>query len=1191
VIEKVFALKWRTITCSLEIMARSLVACSEGIKLAESALTGKGWSREVLAGKVTVENSRGQKAINKQTIDKFFAGKTVDRPYFVGICKTLELDWEVISGINKAPVEVAPSESLDNSDGLQSIIQSYLNFVLKEQNDPYIPTDAIQQEQRILGKQAEGQSEAKEEQIPAIPNSERIHALSGDHVSSIKLDINEKSRVSAPENFEFGIAEQIPQPVMKELRKYALGDRREHVILSGRPGSGKSKALQQLRLTLAQEGLVPVLVKLKGDQSIPEMIQGEFRRAKQKVSLEQIDDWLLVDQLVLLLDGVNEIPNDNLQRKLESFRQDNSTVPMIFTTRDFLVCRDLGIRRRLEMKPLSKLQMREFAKQRSLSPVDAETLLEQLDNQLREIAETPLFLTMLCDIFRVSETREIPKSKGELFREFDHKYEKIKGLTDFSANFRRFKPELLQHLAFTMMKRDLTSSNTKKFWLTIDRKIAEKEIEKFLNGCQVANSAIKAKEWIENLTKYHLLQNSADLREVEFPHQLFHEYYAAEKLLRMLSDSHSAPVTKQRFQHCYLNYSRWTEAIGIALSLTDNKDQSTMIVESAMSIDLLLGSKLIGSMQLDFQKNLIDDLCKKEIDDWLKIYLLGYTRSTESITKLLSFLESDDLDIAVKSVAALRKINDSRIIPELKARMDRIEKYIEPNIKLSWLGNSECKELSFKAVKLEVEIKKLIVELSPEADEQIIDEVISDLTICTDYSMERNEINKIIVVSTKKGAKDIEGKLLLKLEESNEINEINHLSSILSDLQSKEASSILVKRLNESDFIVIQALGYFDDETSTVALVKLLSHSDENIRDKACKILIDSRRIKATSSLVDLLENQDFYIRFNSAIVLAEFNNEISIKVLVEGLNHERHEVRAESAKLLGKINPIETKCWLVNALKDPVYYVRRNAAISLANSGFKEALPELFKALSYCYDPIPLVFSEEDLANPGNNDIINQWKLENYAYNYKSINIEIINALGNNAFDTEEVHIRLWEVLRKGNKFAVTALAKFRITEMEFGITKMASHLIEILGTNDYEVQLNQIIGLITDLINQSEPSQRNSMILDIIGRLNDLGTHKKYYFVEKLAIVLTKVDSEYLIHYLPELSEMLNRNMGEQILWIIESIQASCGFYNYDIHCSPPVQTQANEGECHKVQIKANEVKIFENVQNYHESSQNST
>jgi predicted NACHT family NTPase len=119
-------------------------------------------------------------------------------------------------------------------------------------------------------------------------------------------------------------------PVLEGLRKYALGDQKEHVILAGRPGSGKSTALQQLRLVLAAEGLVPILVQLKGDRPIPEMIQGEFRRAKQKVSLDQIDDWLLADRSVLLLDGVNEILTNDFRRGLAKFRDQNVTVPMIY---------------------------------------------------------------------------------------------------------------------------------------------------------------------------------------------------------------------------------------------------------------------------------------------------------------------------------------------------------------------------------------------------------------------------------------------------------------------------------------------------------------------------------------------------------------------------------------------------------------------------------------------------------------------------------------------------------------------------------------------------------------------------------------------------------------------------------------------------------------------------------------------
>ncbi len=149
-------------------------------------------------------------------------------------------------------------------------------------------------------------------------------------------------------------------PVLAGLRRYALGDEREHVLLAGRPGSGKSTALRQLLVELAADGLVPVLVQLKGDRTVPELIKAEFRARKVRVTDEQIEDWLVADRLILLLDGVNEMPTEELRRSLAQFREDNRTVPMIFTTRDLSLGGDLGIGKRLEMKPLSERQLREF---------------------------------------------------------------------------------------------------------------------------------------------------------------------------------------------------------------------------------------------------------------------------------------------------------------------------------------------------------------------------------------------------------------------------------------------------------------------------------------------------------------------------------------------------------------------------------------------------------------------------------------------------------------------------------------------------------------------------------------------------------------------------------------------------------------------------------------------------------------
>jgi predicted NACHT family NTPase len=56
-------------------------------------------------------------------------------------------------------------------------------------------------------------------------------------------------------------------PVLAGLRRYALGDDREHVLLAGRPGSGKSTALRQLVVELVADGMVPVLVQLRSLQT------------------------------------------------------------------------------------------------------------------------------------------------------------------------------------------------------------------------------------------------------------------------------------------------------------------------------------------------------------------------------------------------------------------------------------------------------------------------------------------------------------------------------------------------------------------------------------------------------------------------------------------------------------------------------------------------------------------------------------------------------------------------------------------------------------------------------------------------------------------------------------------------------------------------------------------------------------
>lgn len=494
-----------------------------------------------------------------------------------------------------------------------------------------------------------------------------------DALLPLQVEILAKRDQKLEKDQEIPIEHQEEQlPVLEGLRKYALGANREHIILAGKPGYGKSTALQQLQLALVAEGLVPILLQLKGSKSIPEMIQGEFRRAQQRVSLEQIDDWLLANRLVLLLDGVNEIPTDNLRRDLIDFREQNSTVPMILTTRDLALGGDLGISRRLEMKPLTVLQMQEFVGQRL--PEVGRKLLEQLGDRLREIAETPLLLKMLCDVF--GKTGQIPENKGELFRLFDREYEKFKVLPAVSEDFRRFKPEILQHLAFVMMTGDV--SKPTEFWLTIDRGLAEREIEKFLID-RVIDPAIKAKEWLENLLEHYLLQVAVDVNQVEFHHQLFQEYYAAEKLLNMFQDCHPDVTEDKRFQHFYLNYLKWTEVILIALPLLNNKE---LVVKLALDIDLVFGWYLLEALQQS--KSILDNYKanqqilkfrkSKKFQRRISLNLPHEKKNTyENKQQSLNFLKSNNNNYEGKESAIISLShykNDPKVINELNLILD-----------------------------------------------------------------------------------------------------------------------------------------------------------------------------------------------------------------------------------------------------------------------------------------------------------------------------------------------------------------------------------------------------------------------------------------------------------------------------------------------------------------------------------------
>ena len=643
------------------------------------------------------------------------------------------------------------------------------------------------------------------------------------------------------------------------------------------------------------------------------------------------------DRFILLLDGVNEIPNEDLRCQLAQFREDNPTVPMIFTTRDLSVGGTLGIEKRLEIQPLSSRQIQDFVGQ--YLPEHGETLLGQLGDRLRELAETPLLLKMLCDVFD-PVTQQLPQSQGELFRLFDAKFDDLKGVPPVSADFRRFKPELLRHLAFSMIQGDPTKPT--EAWWTLERNRAEKILEDTLTD-RIDNPGQKAKEWLEDLLQHHLLQVANNPREIEFHHQLFQEYYAAEELLLCLPELLQDENT---FKQDYLNYLKWSESIALMLSIVNSEKQALKVVELALDdVDFMLGVRLVGGIQSQSKKSAIELINNLEIPQILKIELLKEIRSIYSIEKLIEILNSQNptrvrthvietlkyIDIKASTNVALQALDDPNTdvrriaVKELFFYIFDNDLAIDGLLKALDDEDSHVRHLSANALigipgrlHSQAVLKRLMKNLENE-NVSIRNKAFQ----IAEFIDSQKIINRWVetAISPYQNLFWNEGK---KRERSNINSKADRLIKILNELNSdfcmnerageklaneEEANLIFDNYRQASD----KCRETSDERTSVVAnfvnsisigeigvndLLLKLKDIDPLIRSAASEALGFTGSESAVNGLLNSLEDE-YDIRVSSAKALGRIGNELAIEGLLKALDNADYDLSGEISKAL----------------------------------------------------------------------------------------------------------------------------------------------------------------------------------------------------------------------------------------------------------------------------------------------------
>ncbi len=433
--------------------------------------------------------------------------------------------------------------------------------------------------------------------------------------------------------------------VLDGLREFAS----KHVLLLGKPGSGKSTTIKQLLGAEAKkcqddlEHPIPVLIELRRldeknsfDIAMNTLIAKSLGVRGFRLEVNDIPKLLDEQEFLLLLDGLNELPSSS--RSLADWRETFAHIPMMFTSRELGEENYLGITDRLQIRPLSNEQVDKFISNKldkSLAP----KLKQALNYHLREITDNPMLLGMLCKTFQKSST--IPKNQGELFRQFTYdEYEKHKpkgSVVPRSDVFFDFRDDVLQELSFFMMD---AGGNAKNLWLQVDRHQAERHLEEYFKERGESDAPSKVKKWLDDALNFHLLQRAADKNKIEFTHQLFQEYYAAVWLLK-----HIAEISNDQLSTYYLNPIKWTESVLILMDLMLDESQTERIINQALNVDVTFAAKLSGRVREEWQEYifnvLFSHLKKKQANEYIIAKIIRFNQTRYAAERIIEFLDEN----------------------------------------------------------------------------------------------------------------------------------------------------------------------------------------------------------------------------------------------------------------------------------------------------------------------------------------------------------------------------------------------------------------------------------------------------------------------------------------------------------------------------------------------------------------------
>lgn len=697
---------------------------------------------------------------------------------------------------------------------------------------------------------------------------------------------------------------------LEALQKY----RRGHVLLVGKPGVGKTTTLHRFMVHQALKAQsdghteIPVLLEPRyhnSSRSMIGLVTSFLNRHGGNFSEKLVSDLLRAGSLVVLVDGLNELPSDDAQRDLGSFLKDYSDrAPLIFTSRFAKNAIVRTVETTLEMRGLTPWQVDQFVGK--VLGTESEKMLTALRHGAWDLAASPLLLKMLCDTFR--KMGKLPPNLGLAFRQFandcaNQMDEQLLG----DQQFRRKWRDLVSFLAFAMIGRNSSPHSH----LVIARDEAVSLLANYLEENKWGNPAESAEQFLENILRYCPVQLS-EYDMVQFPHPLMQDYFAAEHLLKILPGE-----TDNDTNSFLLNFLKWSEPICMATQIADDDALCLRLLELSWIIDWVLTARIAGSMPDQLQGRAVEWLLKHNIPEKLKIDLLGRSKSEAALVELGKALKDSKPEIREAATLALGKSGlptASRLL--VSALFDSYPAVL-------WGAAEALRKLDVSLAEAD------LLDALQTGDKHVRWGVVKALAGIR---------NARVIDALIKSLQDPDGNVRAKAAES---------LGILCDEAAIFGLEVL---LRDKDYSVAasaaEALGKIGSPRAERALLEQLIYPHPMVRKKVAIALDQLVSKKALSDLVGYLKGPEPFLSRCAAEGLENMRGDDTIPPLIDALRNDDSAVRWTAARALGQKKARDALPDLAKLLKDPESSVVSSAAHALGLLGNAETASDLEEML-----------------------------------------------------------------------------------------------------------------------------------------------------------------------------------------------------------------------------------------------------